>query len=126
VVDTSAASGTAGITSVFGSLVGSNRWWFADGSTAAGRHETIVIGNLTGTDAIVTVNLLTPGGPVPLASATHVTVKATASVSVDVSGEVAGAAEAPLAIEATSPVVVERRITTDGQVGVAGSLGLPR
>lgn len=105
-----------------GSPLTATVWTFVTG--AADGSETLIVANTTGEKAVVTVRVLGPAGPAPLAGLDGVEVAPAGTLRVDLDEK--GAAGVPVFVESSVDVVAERLIGAPaGQPGVSITRGIP-
>ncbi len=97
------------------------QWWFVGAGSSTERDSTLVLSNVDGTDAVVDVTLRTADGVAETVGTDGVRVRAGETVTMRVSGEVAGEDEVAIEVDATQGRVVAG--VADDWSGGVDSLG---
>ncbi len=95
-------------------------WYLAEGTTADGFEDWLLVQNPGAVDSTVTVTYMTAGGPVNKAP---LVVPAGSRASIFVNGDVPDNNQVSIAVAATEPVVAERACYWNGRMGGHDSLG---
>jgi hypothetical protein len=123
-VDATAPSARTGLALTVGSRLPAVRWATAAGSADDTVDQWVVVQNPGSRPALVTVNLLADGAPVPVGNLSSVQVAAGQRAELHVNPQLKRAAT-PLLVTSTEPVVVERDLYRLKAPGLAMSPAIP-